>query len=190
MDRECAVCYGENGPFQKLCCGHTFCTGCVKNWYLKGVNGSSCPMCRRTMYFKGFHKVREDWNEEAYDNRCAEIMSEAFDTTIGDALEMAETFPRMRRRILREAIRDLIDVERTFRYLKNADLTAEDIEYVLLDTGDYYSDRHMDRVQFLDEPPKRPVSRYPKNARGGSRSGKRARARQDAWSTFTLIIDF
>ena len=39
-DRECSVCYSETGPFQKLCCGHTFCTRCVKNWYLKGVAGA------------------------------------------------------------------------------------------------------------------------------------------------------
>lgn len=184
---ECAVCYSETGPFQKLCCGHTFCAGCVKNWYLKGSAGSSCPMCRRPMYFKGFHKVREEWNDEAYENRCAEILGEALDESIAESLEMAETFPTFRDEILEDAMQDLLEIERTFRYLKNEDLHTDYIDYVLRYTADYYSDRHLDRVRYLDEPPKDLAPRL--TERGGARCGKRVRARQDPWATFSFVIE-
>ncbi len=187
---ECAVCYGEKGPFQKLCCGHTFCTGCVKDWYLKGVAGSSCPMCRRTMYFRGFHKVREEWDNEAYENRCAEILGEALDESITESFEMSETFEEYRDEILEDLVYDLVDIERTFRYLKHEDLHPDDLDYVLRYTDDYYSDRNLNKYRYNDEPPKQLASRYPKNSLGAGRCGKRARARQDPWATFTFIIDF
>ena len=185
---ECAVCYGEIGPFQKLCCGHTFCTGCVKNWYLKGAAGSSCPMCRAPIYFKGFRAVRDQWNEEAYETRCAEILSEVIDESIAEANEMAEDFPDYRDEILEDTMQDLVEIEKTFRFLRNEGLSTEDIDYVLRYTTDYYSDRHLDKCWYNDEPIKDPA---PKLAnRGAGRCGKRARARQDPWATFTLIIDF
>jgi len=185
---ECAVCYGEAGPFQKLCCGHTFCTGCVKTWYLKGT-GTGCPMCRAPIYFKGFHKVREEWNEESYETRCAEILSEVIDESIAEANETAEDFPDFRDEILGDAMHDILEIERTFRFLKYEGLSTEDIDYVLRYTADYYSDRHLDKCKYLDEPPKLLASRYPKGTYG-ARHGKRVRARQDPWATFTLIIDF
>lgn len=186
---ECAVCYDETGPFQKLCCGHTFCTGCVKNWYLRGAAGSTCPMCRAPMYFKGFHEVREQWNDEAYETRCTEILNEVFDASIAEALEMGETFPDYRDEILEDTMQDLVEIERTFRYLKNEGIATEDIEYVLRYTADYYSDRHMNRVWYIDEPPRPIEPRYPQGTRG-VRCGKRVRALQDVWASFTLIIDF
>ncbi len=186
---ECAVCYSETGPFQNLCCGHTFCAGCVKSWYLKGVAGASCPMCRRPMYFRGFHKAREQWNEEAYESRCADTWSQAIDTCIEEAREMSETFPDFADEIMEGAVVDVIDLERTFRFLKNEFVDPEDIEYVLLHTDDYYSDRHMDRTRWIDEPRKEPEPRYPKSAsRAATQSPKRCRARPDSSYTLSFYI--
>jgi len=89
QDRECAVCYSEAGPFCKLACEHEFCTGCIKTWYLKG-SGTGCPMCRRPIYFKGFHRVREQWDEAAWETRCSEVLSEAIDQRVADYLEDIE----------------------------------------------------------------------------------------------------
>jgi len=175
---ECSVCYGETGPFQKLCCGHDFCTGCVKTWYLKGSgDNTTCPMCRAPIYFKGFHKVRDQWNEEAHDNKCTEVFGEAIDACITQAFEYAEAFPkRWRPMILRGIIEDVKDLERTYRVLMNYGADPEEI-----DDAFYYED-------YYSEPPK---DLAPRRAdRGGARCGKRARARQDPWATFTLIIDF
>ena len=186
---ECAVCYAEAGPFQKLCCGHTFCTGCVKNWYLKGAAGSSCPMCRRPMYFKGFHKVRDEWNEDAWESRCADVFSEAIDYAFEDAQTMAEVFPpRWRSQIMSDLMEDLKDTEKTLRFLKSEDVTSEDIEYVLLGSDDYYSDRRINKVWYVDEPPKAFETKYPWLGQNRSGAQKRVRARMDPWVTVSFYV--
>lgn len=93
-DRECSVCYSEAGPFVKLCCGHEFCSGCIKTWYLKGVSSSgansACPMCRRPIYFRGFHALQEKWSEDAWEGRCAEIFSEALENIVTESIDLIE----------------------------------------------------------------------------------------------------
>lgn len=188
-DRECSVCYGEQGPFQTLTCSHAFCNGCIKQWYLKGT-GTGCPMCRRAIYFKGFHKVREQWDEDAWESRCAEALGNAFDECIAESLEMAEAFPKKyRSQIMAGIVNDLGDIEKTYRYLKSEGIAAEDIEYVLMECEDYYSDRHIDRVRYLDEPVKEFASRYPCIAKSSSASPCRGRAHQDPWCTISFFIE-
>ena len=186
---ECAVCYEECGSQAcKLVCGHVFCNGCVKEWYRKGTGTSGCPMCRRPMYFKGFHKARDAWDEEAYDTRCTEILAETMETCIQEAFEMADYFPRkFRREILAGTLHDLREMEKTFRFLKSECLTPDDIDYVLNETDDYYSDRHIDHYSWSDEPVKEPAPRCP--ARAAGRAGRRVRARQDPWFTVSLIFE-
>lgn len=185
---ECSVCY-EQGSFQKLCCGHSFCTGCVKTWYLKGT-GTGCPMCRRPIYFKGFHKLRDQWNEEAWENKCADAFSEAIDTAIEDAIETAQYFPkRHRREIVASVIDDVCDIEKTYRFLKSENLDAEDVDYVLNYTEDYYSDRRINKFIWLDDPPEEFKTRYP-FLETAARVGKRSRAQEDSWVTLNLSMEF
>jgi len=187
---ECAVCYGETGPFQKLCCGHTFCSGCVKNWYLKGAAGTSCPMCRRPMYFRGFHKVREEWDEEAWEQRCSEIMGEAIDEAFEESREMASYFPpEFSQQIMDGIMEDLQDIDKTMRYLKSEGIGADDIEYVLFETADYYSDRNINKWSWCDEPVKDFQTRYPRLSLDHTGSPKRVRAREDPWMTVSFYID-
>lgn len=87
---ECSVCYGESGPFRKLSCGHEFCCACIKTWYLKGT-GTGCPMCRRPVYFRGFHAVRKEWDQQAYETRCADALSENIDMFVHEAFEALRT---------------------------------------------------------------------------------------------------
>jgi hypothetical protein len=187
-DRECAVCYSEAGPFCKLSCSHEFCGGCIKSWYLKGTGGG-CPMCRRPIYFRGFHTVRDQWDEDAQENKFSEVYSEAMDAVFEEACEIAEGFgPRTRARILREVIEDFKDLERTYNALRNygadPDQMAEAFYY-----EDYYSDRHMNKCVWLDEPVKEMHTRYPKIT-AASRPGlcSRARARQDPWFTVNIVL--
>lgn len=176
---ECAVCYDECAHACKLVCGHVFCTKCVKEWYHKGT-GTGCPMCRRPMYFKGFHKAREAWDEDAYETRCGEVLAEAMDACISEAMEMAEYFaPVFRKSILAETIIDLQEMEKTFRFLKSEGCYADEIDYVLNETDDYYSDRHIDHYRYIDEPRKEAPVRH--STRCGARCGRRARARIDQW---------
>jgi len=184
---ECSVCYSESGPFQKLSCGHDFCAGCVKTWYMRGAAGSSCPMCRAPIYFKGFHKIRDQWNTEAHETKCAEVFGEAIDACITQAFEYAEAFPkRWRPMILREIIEDVKDLERTYRVLMSYGADPEEIDDAFY-YEDYYSDRHLDKCSYIDEPLKDLAPK--RTAKGAARCGKRARARQDTWATFSFVIE-
>ena len=182
---ECSVCYGESGPFQKLCCGHTFCTGCIKNWYLRGAAGSSCPMCRAPVYFKGFHMVRDRWNEDARDAKCAEVFGDALDERFAEAQDFANSFPpKWRTRIFRELAADFVDLDKTYRFLRSENVDPEVMEDIFY-WGEYYSDRNIDKYSYLDEPRKDFVPQLP---RMHSKGFKRARALEDPWVTLTLYL--
>lgn len=182
---ECAVCYEECAKGCKLVCGHVFCTGCVKEWYRKG-SGTGCPMCRRPMYFKGFHKAKEAWDEEAWETRCSEVLSETMDACVSEAFEMAECFPdEFRQEILDSALIDLREMEKTFRFLKNEGCWADEIDFVLNETNDYYSDRHLDRFKYIDEPRKEAPPKEPRCT--AARRGSRARAHPDPWYTISVV---
>jgi len=74
---ECPVCYCDKA-LCKLVCGHSFCKSCVKTWYYK-CDEPSCPMCRRALYFKGMHKVVEEWDEERAVKKNEDAFNKAFD---------------------------------------------------------------------------------------------------------------
>ena len=184
-DRECSVCYSEEGVFQKLSCGHDFCSGCIKTWYLKGT-GAGCPMCRAPIYFKGFHKLRDQWDEDAHETKCAEVFSDALDGRFAEAQEFAESFPsKWRSRIFKELVDDFVEIEKTYRFLKSEGVDHEVMEEVFY-WGDYYSDRHINKCWYLDEPPKEVASRYAITEKSGGKGFKRARARQDPWVTLGI----
>lgn len=188
MERECAVCYSEAGPFRKLCCGHEFCGGCIKQWYSKGT-GAGCPMCRRPIYFKGFHKVRDEWDEEHWENKCAEIADEYRTACIEEAFEiMGEFGPVWRAFISRELVNDLKELDRTVRFLMAEGIDSEFLEYILFETDDYYSDRHVDKWTWPFDPVKPFETRYPKVVKSGAKGARRARARQDPWAEMTIYV--
>jgi hypothetical protein len=146
-------------------------------------------MCRAPVYFKGFHAVRDRWNEDAWDAKCAEVFSDALDERFAEAQEFAETFPaRWRSRIFKEVLNDFVEVEKTYRFLRNEGLSPEDMDEVFY-WGDYYSDRHMNKYWYLDEPPKEFASRYAVTEKSSAKGFKRPRALEDPWATVTLYIE-
>jgi hypothetical protein len=146
-------------------------------------------MCRRPVYFRGFAKVREEWDDESWDYKCTEAYGAAIDECLEEALEMADHFgPKMGRKILKAAIEDIRDIEKTYNFLRSRDVASEDIEYVLMETDDYFSDRHLDKCVWFDEPTKAFATRYPVIARS-SKGGKRARALADEWESLTFYIE-
>jgi hypothetical protein len=74
---ECPVCYGDKASCN-LVCGHSFCKDCVKTWYYK-CDEPSCPMCRRNLYFKGMHKVVDEWDRERAFKKNEDAFNQAFD---------------------------------------------------------------------------------------------------------------
>lgn len=174
--KECAICYGESGSFCKLTCGHEFCAGCIKTWCQKGT-GTGCPMCRRPVYFKGFYKIRKEWDEEAWEVHTAEVFSEAIDEVIDTALTMAAGLGhRFKSFMMKELQDDLKDLDRTYRFLKSEGMCADDIEYVLMESGDYFSDHNIDKYLYDDDPVTEKVSRYP------FRKSSRGSASADPWA--------
>ena len=89
MAHECSICYADCAKVTKLSCSHEFCGGCIKTWYQKGT-GTGCPMCRRPVYFKGFHKIRDEWNREAYEAKAGDVFSENLDSYVAEAVESLE----------------------------------------------------------------------------------------------------
>lgn len=186
---ECAVCYSETGPFRKLACSHEFCGSCIKQWYLKGT-GAGCPMCRRPIHFKGFAHVRAEWDEEHWRNKCLEVIDEARVAAIEEAFEWASAFvPRWRHLIMNELMEGLLELERTAHFLMAEGIDSDWLAFVLFETDDYYSDRHLGKCKWSDEPVKQLATRYPKMAKSGAKGARRARARPDLMSTFVFLIE-
>jgi len=145
-------------------------------------------MCRKPIYFKGFHAFEEAWSEEAWENKCADFYSRAIDESFEESAEMAEAFPRWRKKIMRSLIEDIIDIEKTYNFLKFWNVNAEEIEEILLYSEEYFSDRHMRKCGWNDEPVKKWATRYPQITGSTHVSGKRNRARVDPFEQFTIYL--
>lgn len=139
---ECAVCLEDPVARCKLVCGHVFCRGCIKTWCTTGT-GEGCPMCRRPVYFRGFR----GWHEEAEANRLEEIIGVIFD-------EIIETLP------LDIIMDELLNAQRTWRYLVHEGIDPDEIEYVLLETDMYFSDRCITSKNEFRELPRGPCPPY------------------------------
>lgn len=165
--QECPVCY-ENSVNCTLVCGHKFCKSCVKTWYLKGSEGG-CPMCRRKVHYR--RMPTRKWREEAFENQRDEIYQESFDNLIDDLLtpmqfkigdkvdESWKTHVSPDRyipvvngdilTIYRKNVRldEVADLEKTYRAIKDVVLDIEELDYVLNESYEYYSDRrvHLDK---------------------------------------------
>ena len=74
---ECPVCYNCKATCT-LVCNHAFCKECVKAWYYK-CDEPSCPMCRRSLYFKGMHKVAQEWDKERSIQKNEDVFNQVFD---------------------------------------------------------------------------------------------------------------
>ena len=135
---ECSVCY-ETGPCRKLCCGHEFCSGCIKSWYLKGT-GTGCPMCRRPIYFKGFHKVEDQWKMDAWETRCSEVYDQLIEDAMQDLQFMLSIWPKdYHAFFLRKTMREFRKTERMFSAMKESFYDSDEIDYLLNETDFYFT---------------------------------------------------
>lgn len=82
---------------------------------------------------------------------------------------------------------EVLKMERTYRFLKSEDVSSSDIEEVLIWSDDYYSDRHINKWVWYDEPKKELPAKYPVKGTG-TRGGKRCRAREDPWAEMSFYI--
>lgn len=70
---ECPVCY-ESKTLCTFTCGHSFCHTCTKSWYNQG--SSSCPMCRKSLCFKGFTKLKKKWFREKQEQVYLDLITQ------------------------------------------------------------------------------------------------------------------
>jgi hypothetical protein len=148
-------------------------------------------MCRKPIYFKGFTKVREQWDADAYATRCAEVIDDAMTSAIEEAFEFCSGLPdkskKLRKMVLDGLMEDLGDIEKTARFLMSWEVPPGELEYWLMETDEYFSDRHIDKCSWMDEPKKEFATNYPE-LKIGAYPGKRCRARPDEWYTVSLVF--
>lgn len=119
---ECSVCYCETANCN-LTCGHSFCFGCVKEWYHK-CSEPTCPMCRQTLNFKGLHRLEEKWSEEAHRQQIDEIFGEF----VEDVLENCEW--------LDFALFEIEEAQKKLQQMSDWDFDKDLFEQVLYDAID------------------------------------------------------
>lgn len=155
---ECPVCY-ERATNCTLVCGHKFCKQCVKTWYLKGAE-ASCPMCRKKVHYRRMPVKK--WKEEAEAEKKQRVFEESFDMLLEDIMEplrfvmeipgsVAPETPGFAQEIEGETLtlhrinvstRELEELQTTYRAIKD-EVDPDELDFILNDTGDYYSDRHI-----------------------------------------------
>lgn len=155
---ECPVCY-EKRANRKLVCGHEFCASCVKTWYMKG---GSCPMCRRKVHYR--RMPIKKWNAEAEEEMKITMFQETFDELLETIMQPIKykictpgsnvpPTPGFIQKVSDEGdlltlyrtnmhTHELEDLEKTFRSIKDL-CSPDEIDFILNDTDDYYSDRHV-----------------------------------------------
>jgi hypothetical protein len=193
-------------------------------------------MCRRPVYFQGFHKVKREWDEQAYETRCSETFSENISLFIdeahealredcetiskiddvdeayfltcdlveiivddlreymdyGDAAEKCKTVPELvqfyRNWVLNDIRKEVIKMEKTYRYLKSHTVDSEMIDEALYCMEEYYSDKNIDKWEWFDEPLPEVATLYPERTKATAKGKKRARACEDAWIKVSIIF--
>jgi len=143
-------------------------------------------MCRAPIYFRGFHKIRDQWDEETWDNKCAEVFGAALDECFEDAQEFAADMPpKIAARIFATLIEDFKDIDRTYRVMRSEQCDPEFMEDVFY-SQEIFSDRNLDKFTYFDEPVAEKATRYPALTLGHP-SRARCRANVDPWVSLGLL---
>lgn len=148
---ECSVCYSAVSNCN-LVCGHSFCMSCVKQWYQKGEQKATCPMCRKNLYFRGMPIKK--WNDEWFENAVNTILENAMDEILVE--KEWPSFVRM------GVARDL---QTTFHAIKDEIGSVDELDWIINDAGLYYSGRTKFKGDY--EPTRGKI--YRKNNRVGRR---------------------
>jgi hypothetical protein len=127
---ECPVCYCNDATCH-LVCGHSFCQGCVKEWWNKSTD-NNCPMCRAPLYFRGFHKKVEKWEEEKEEKKKAAVYNRILEDTLG-VLEEEEEFDEMEAELVMFALKDLSERFQKLTEDDVSDYTEDELYEIITD---------------------------------------------------------
>ena len=113
------------------------------------------------MYFKGFHRVEEQWNEDARETRCSEVYEQLVEDTMENLQGMLIQWPpEFHAFFLRNAMRELKQNERMFVSLKQSGYASEDIDYLFNETDFYFTNTfgtYIHATPFPEKAPYNPV---------------------------------
>lgn len=135
-----------------LTCSHAMCKTCIKAWLTKGCN-DGCPLCRKTLYFKGAYKCISEWSEQNYEEHLNEVLIGSFDECIESYFaEMNDD--DWGKAILQHAMmEDLKNIEISFNVLKEFGYDAETIDYLINEEMVMLSPRI--KVEYMESEPVR-----------------------------------
>jgi hypothetical protein len=118
-------------------------------------------MCRRPIYFKGFHKVEDQWNEDAWETRCSEALEHSVEDVMQNLREMLVQWPpEFHAFFTRTAMRELKKNERMFSALKEGGFASEEIDYLLNESDMYFTKlfgSYMPKTPRREKVPYKPV---------------------------------
>ena len=151
---ECPVCYCATANC-KLVCGHGLCRDCATSWYKKS-DEPNCPMCRQPMYFKGMKKLKDEMEEDRFEEHCTELFTEASDDLFEDwememlELRKAEFPPRIMKFFLDEIMDDLKDAEKKIKVMREQGWDINDMRCIL----EGWEFQYRQKFDWCDTPPK------------------------------------
>lgn len=142
---ECPVCYSADACCH-LVCGHSFCGGCTKEWWLKSAE-SNCPMCRAPLYFRGLRKMAERWEEEREEKMKEAVYTKIFNEIIED---LGEEFDELEATLTMFALREFDERFRKFAYECDWDFTEEELYEIV---GDMFMDIYNEKCVWDESAP-------------------------------------
>jgi hypothetical protein len=115
-------------------------------------------MCRRPIYFKGFHKVEEQWNEDAWETRCSEVFENLVEDVMQNLKEMLVQWPKeFHTFFTRTAMIELKKNERLFFSLKEDGFDADEIDYLLNESDVYFTKTYIHKTPRREKVPYKPI---------------------------------
>lgn len=119
---ECPICFTDSN-LTTLVCSHHICIHCVEDWYPRNP---SCPLCRKSLYFRGMYKKKLEW----VNNRQYIIQDKVYSRLIDSLFEDYEFFIEEP-----EFIEELVELENRLNILCNFVWDDDDELY---DAADMY----------------------------------------------------
>ena len=161
---ECPVCYCATASC-KLVCGHGLCRDCATSWYKKS-DEPNCPMCREPMYFRGMRQIKNEMEEDRFEEHCTDLFTEAIEDIFEDwELELLELrkagIPaKLHKLFLRDFMQDIMGVEKKIQVMRDQGWDVELMRTILEGWEFQYREKFWWGSD-ISMPFQVPVSRYP-----------------------------
>jgi Zinc finger, C3HC4 type (RING finger) len=146
---ECSVCMEVCNRSKVLRCKHTFCSPCIKAWYLKS-DEPTCPMCRGPITFTGMLSC--GWLQEKSETSDDTAFQNAVDALMNEFQEDNEHFGPPNSYDKFAVMEELQRVQDNYNAVSELDwgLDEEDMEVVITDPSVNFNPRRAKWVYTTD----------------------------------------